>query len=83
MQGYENNRRVMEAKALSSHREQPTMSRSTPVTAWCLLLVSLFIIYGTALTQVYTHEHITLEYLEDCSHSKCESSEITRASFAR
>ena len=38
--------------------------------------------YGTALTQVYTREHITLEYLEDYSHSKCESSKITQATFA-
>ena len=39
--------------------------------------------YSTTQTQVHTCKHIILEYLEDFSHSKCESSEITQACFAR
>ena len=39
--------------------------------------------YSTVQTQVYTRKSRTLVYSNSHSHSKCESSKITRENFAR
>ena len=45
--------------------------------------LSVYIRYGTVHRQVYTRKPRTLEFLEDYSHSKSESSKITRTCLNR